>query len=128
MLRKSHDPQERIITWHNTPLIDEKGNINGTFSSREEFTERKRAENALRESVSGLHSMIDSLPDGVIISDAQDRHILLNHRRSRNYLFYLQKRNKPSEKNNEISGENFNHTRCTRAVRAVIRTASNALK
>ena len=36
--------KERIIAWHNTPLIDEKGNIEATLSSGEDITQRKRAE------------------------------------------------------------------------------------
>lgn len=36
--------KERIIAWHNTLLIDEKGNMGATLSSGEDITQRKRAE------------------------------------------------------------------------------------
>ncbi len=42
--------QERIIAWHNTILKDDDGSISGTLSSGEDITERKRTEEALRES------------------------------------------------------------------------------
>jgi len=36
--------EERIIAWHNTILIDEKGHIIGTLSSGEDITKRKQTE------------------------------------------------------------------------------------
>ena len=41
--------QERLIAWHNTVLTDETGRIIGTLGSGEDITERKRAEEVLRE-------------------------------------------------------------------------------
>ena len=42
--------EERLIAWHNTVLTDEEGRILGILSSGEDVTERRRAEQALRES------------------------------------------------------------------------------
>jgi PAS domain S-box-containing protein len=42
--------EERIIAWHNTTLIDEKGQIFGTLSSGEDVTKRKQAEEELIQS------------------------------------------------------------------------------
>ncbi|MDD5312615.1 MAG: MASE3 domain-containing protein [Dehalococcoidia bacterium] len=39
---------ERIIAWHNTLLKDEKGRITGTFSSGQDITERKQAEDLFK--------------------------------------------------------------------------------
>ena len=39
--------REVLIRWHNTILRDEEGNITGTLSSGEDFTEQKRAEEEL---------------------------------------------------------------------------------
>jgi len=39
--------EERIIAWHNTTLLDEKGNIIGTLSSGEDITKRKQTEEEL---------------------------------------------------------------------------------
>ena len=41
--------QERIISWHNTVLRDQMGNIVATLSSGEDITERKQVEEALRK-------------------------------------------------------------------------------
>jgi PAS domain S-box-containing protein len=41
---------KKIIGWHYVVLRDEEGNITSTLSSGEDITERKRAEEALRES------------------------------------------------------------------------------
>ncbi|NNJ96285.1 MAG: PAS domain S-box protein [Gammaproteobacteria bacterium] len=40
--------EKRLIAWHNTVLLGEKGNIVGTLSSGEDITERKQAEQELR--------------------------------------------------------------------------------
>jgi PAS domain S-box-containing protein len=42
------DGEERLIAWHNSLLRDEQGRINGTLSSGEDITDRKRAEDLLR--------------------------------------------------------------------------------
>ncbi len=39
---------ERIIAWHNALLVDNEGNIQGSLSSGEDITERRRAEDKLR--------------------------------------------------------------------------------
>ncbi|MGD0918093.1 MAG: PAS domain S-box protein [Thermodesulfobacteriota bacterium] len=46
----TREGEEKIIAWHNAVLRDEAGNIVGTLSSGEDITERKRMEDALRES------------------------------------------------------------------------------
>ena len=40
----THSGEERIIAWHNTTLVDEKGLIIGTLSSGEDITKRKETE------------------------------------------------------------------------------------
>ena len=46
--------QERIIAWHNTVIRDEAGNITGSLSSGEDITDRRRAEEALRNAYEEL--------------------------------------------------------------------------
>ncbi|MFW9991655.1 MAG: PAS domain S-box protein [Candidatus Odinarchaeota archaeon] len=55
------DGNERIIAWHNTSVVDEKGNIIGTLSSGEDITDRKRTEEDFRFQSSVLASVKDSI-------------------------------------------------------------------
>ena len=61
--------EERIIAWYNTTLRDKAGNITGTLSSGEDITERKKAEETLRESEEKLRIVTDTAQDAVIIVD-----------------------------------------------------------
>ena len=56
-----HDGEERIIAWHNTVLRDEAGNITGTISSGEDITERKHAEEKLRDNQKQLKALAAEL-------------------------------------------------------------------
>jgi PAS domain S-box-containing protein len=56
------DGRERIIAWHNTILRDEQGQITGILSSGTDITERKRAEDALKESERRIGTVIDQSP------------------------------------------------------------------
>lgn len=45
----THSGEERLIAWHNTLLTDDRGNVVGTLSSGTDITDRKRAEDALKQ-------------------------------------------------------------------------------
>ncbi|MBN1270654.1 MAG: PAS domain S-box protein [Candidatus Aminicenantes bacterium] len=70
--------EERIIAWHNTLLKDDQGNIIGTLSSGEDITERKRAEEALRESEIKYRELADHLPQLVCETDSEGKIIYAN--------------------------------------------------
>jgi len=59
--------EERIILWHNTILKDELGRIKGTLSSGNDITEKKRAEEKLREGEKKLKAIVESAKDGIIM-------------------------------------------------------------
>jgi PAS domain S-box-containing protein len=59
---------ERVIAWHNTVLRDEAGNFAGTLSSGQDVTERKRAEELLRESEDRYKLMFESAPIAINIT------------------------------------------------------------
>jgi diguanylate cyclase (GGDEF)-like protein/PAS domain S-box-containing protein len=62
--------EERIIAWHNMILRDERGKITGTLSSGEDITERKYAEDVLRESEERFRSVAQSATDAIISIDS----------------------------------------------------------
>ena len=70
--------EERLIAWRNTVLTDEDGNITGALSSGEDITDRKRAEEALRESEARLRAALESVPFDFFIIDESGRYVMQN--------------------------------------------------
>ena len=60
--------EERTISWHNTLIKDEQGNIISTLSSGEDITERKRAEDNLKRAHSDLNQMFNAAVPLCVIS------------------------------------------------------------
>ncbi len=71
--------EERIIAWHEALLRDETGRIVGTFSSGQDITERKQAEDLFRV-------IFNNSPIGMYI--VQDNRFTLVNPQFRNYLGY----------------------------------------
>jgi PAS domain S-box-containing protein len=61
------------VRWEMAPWHREDGSIGGAVLFSEVVTERKKAEEALRRSEATLSAVLNALPVGVIIADAQGR-------------------------------------------------------
>ena len=61
-----------------TPVLDEDGEFVGTVGAVTDITERKRAEEALRESETFLRQVIDTSPNCVFVKDWDGRYLLVN--------------------------------------------------
>jgi PAS domain S-box-containing protein len=59
-------------------LQDTNGKFMGVMAVFEDVTERKRMEEALRETGTRLQTLIDAIPDMVFFKDAEGRHLLVN--------------------------------------------------
>ena len=70
---------ERIIAWHSTLLEDENGNILGTLSSGVDITERKQAEDMLKESEQRFKSIFENAPDGMLVADTKTKGFYLGN-------------------------------------------------
>ena len=66
---KGKDGREIPTITSATPILDEKGRFNGSFAVITEITERKRMEEALRESETRFRELADLLPQSVFELD-----------------------------------------------------------
>jgi PAS domain S-box-containing protein len=73
--------QDGRVTWATTtkmPLRDGEGRIIGTFGVSRDITERKRAEQALRDNEARYRSLIENMVHGVFLKDPQLRYVAVN--------------------------------------------------
>jgi len=63
------DGRERLIEWHDKTLKDADGNVAGMLSIGQDITERRRAEEKLRESEEIFRTMSTAANDGIIMID-----------------------------------------------------------
>ena len=65
--------EERLIAWHNSILRDGEGNPIGVLSSGEDITERKQAEEALKESEEKHRALFECSAEGILIADIETK-------------------------------------------------------
>jgi two-component system, cell cycle sensor histidine kinase and response regulator CckA len=66
--------EERLIAWHNSLIMDDKGKISGTFSSGEDITERRSVEEEFRF----LSTVVRQTTEGIAVADLQGDLIFVN--------------------------------------------------
>ena len=60
------------------PRFDDKGNIVGLVGIARDITERKRADEAIRESEERYHSLVDSTEDSIYLVDGNYKYLFIN--------------------------------------------------
>lgn len=70
--------ETRDIRSIHVPHVDSQGTVRGYFSLTQDITESKRAERALRESEERLRNAIESISEGFVLFDSNDRLVLFN--------------------------------------------------
>jgi PAS domain S-box-containing protein len=72
------DGTERIIAWHNSPLYDNAGRINGILSSGQDITERKLADERLRRQLRFTQAITDCAAESIFLTDVRGRITMVN--------------------------------------------------
>ncbi len=70
--------EERLIAWRHALLYDDRGNVTDILSSGEDITDRKKAEDALKDSEQRLSDIINFLPDATYAIDMEGKVIIWN--------------------------------------------------
>lgn len=74
------DGRRRLTSWINTRLVDPAtGEFAGILSAGEDITERRAAERELLATKGRLEDVLESMTDGLILFDSDQRFVLCNH-------------------------------------------------
>lgn len=74
----SKDGRKFEVSYHADSIRDDKGSIIGLITIHTDITERKRIENAMRESREFLNKIINSISDPIHVKDRNHRIVLIN--------------------------------------------------
>ncbi len=101
--RKMHDTIQSGQVWHGeivnrrkdgslyteemtiTPVRDDKGEISRFVAIKQDVTERKHAEQSLRELQRQQRALLDNIPDIVCVKDKESRYVAVNEALSKAY-------------------------------------------
>ena len=75
---RCRDGTERLIAWHNAPIVDDHDTVIGVLGSGEDVTERRAAERALRESEAQTRLLLESTAGAIYGVDRQGRFTWVN--------------------------------------------------
>jgi PAS domain S-box-containing protein len=75
---KTRQGSERVIRWHSTILFDLQGEAVGIASIGEDITERRQAEDALRDTKTQLEAVLNGIADGIMVLDSRKQLVYAN--------------------------------------------------
>lgn len=72
------DGSLRWLRTTKVPLLDYRGEVIGVFGCYEDITERKQAEDALRESEARYRTLVEQAADGILVADTYGNYVEVN--------------------------------------------------
>ncbi len=70
--------ETRLLAVTKTPKLDDQGNVQFVVCSAEDITDRKRAEEALRETTARFEALVEALPDMIYFKGIDRRYWIVN--------------------------------------------------
>ncbi|MEG4573075.1 PAS domain S-box protein [Microcoleus sp. N3A4] len=75
---RRHDGEYRYMSCRGVPILEADGTIREWVGANTDITDRKQAEQALRERNDLLNSILESTPDIIVVKDREGRYVAMN--------------------------------------------------